>query len=167
MALRVRHSLILIASFMAAATAAASVVGDEGTPGVEKPGRARIDYMLKCQGCHGPNGTGNEVNTPPLNGEVARFLYVEGGREFLAQVPGVASVDLKDEQLAEVLNWTLYKFDRQNIPQGFKPYTAEEVGRLRGAPLRLERNEVRARLLSKINKTKTTKTGERKHGETT
>jgi hypothetical protein len=133
-------SAMALASGLAAAPAA--------MPGVAKPERARIDYILKCQGCHQPDGRGNSVNTPPLQGEVARFLAVPGGREFLARVPGVASVDLDDERTAEVLNWTLYRFDAANLPRGFIPYTGAEVSALRKQPLRLERAEMRARLVA-------------------
>ena len=118
--------------------------------GVSQPQRARVDYMLKCQGCHQPDGSGNATNTPPLKGEVARFLAVPGGREFLGRVPGVASTDLNDERLAELLNWTLYRFDAEHVPQGFRPYTAAEIGALRKAPLRLERQTMRAALVARM-----------------
>ncbi len=123
-----------------------------GLPGVTKPERARIDYILKCQGCHQPGGQGNSTTTPPLNGEVARFLAVPGGREFLARVPGVASVDLNDERTAEVLNWILYRFDPANLPADFVPYTTGEIAALRKEPLRLERAEMRALLVGRIRK---------------
>lgn len=119
-------------------------------PGVAKPERARIDYMLKCQGCHRPDGKGDLASTPPLAGEVARFLAVPGGREFLGRVPGVASVDLSDERLAEVLNYTLYRFDAGHVPADFKPYTAAELAVLRKAPLRLDRGEARERLIARL-----------------
>lgn len=119
-------------------------------PGVAHPARARIDYMLKCQGCHRPDGHGNSANTPPLAGMVGKFLHVPGGREFLGRVPGVASVDLDDARLAELLNWSLYRFDAANLPAGFKPYTPAEIGALRQAPLRLEREAMRARLVAAI-----------------
>ncbi|WP_416908460.1 MAG: c-type cytochrome [Polymorphobacter sp.] len=139
---------LMLACLLAAAAPAS---GTEPTiPGVENPARARIDYMLKCQGCHQPDGTGNAVNTPPLKNEVARFLSVEGGRAFLVQVPGVASVDLGDERLAEVLNWTLHRFDSAHLPKGFRPYTAAEVARLRRTPLRLDRVERRNQLVSRF-----------------
>lgn len=140
--------------------ASLAVLGTTGTaqlgasqadwPGVAHPQRARIDYMLKCQGCHRPDGTGDLTTTPPLAGEVAGFLAVPEGREFLARVPGVASVDLNDERLAEVLNWTLYRFDSAHLPANFKPYTATEIGALRKAPLRLDRADTRARLIARI-----------------
>ncbi len=125
-----------------------------GLSGVLHPERARIDYMLKCQGCHQPDGRGNAVNTPPLAGEVSRFLSVPGGREFLGRVPGVASVDLNDERLAELLNWTLYRFDPAHLPADFKPYSPGEISALRKAPLRLEREAMRKGLMVHIEQAK-------------
>lgn len=133
------------------ATVAPVAASEVTWPGVANAPRARIDYMLKCQGCHQPDGNGNAVNTPPLKGQVARFLSVPGGREFLGRVPGVASTDLDDQRLADVLNYTLYRFDRANVPADFKPYTAAELARLRTAPLRLERAAERARLVARLD----------------
>lgn len=119
-------------------------------PGVTNPAQARVDYMLKCQGCHRPDGGGDSVSNPPMNGKVARFLLVPGGREFLVRVPGVSTVDLDDARLAQVLNWTLYRFDRSNLPIGFRPYDASELAKLRKSPLRTERAAVRDALIAKL-----------------
>jgi hypothetical protein len=146
--------LILIAApamLVAASGWAGSTAGNHpAIPGVSNPARARVDYMLKCQGCHHPDGSGNIANTPPLTGEVGKFLAVPGGREFLGRVPGVASTDLDDVRLAELLNWTLYTFDRGHMPANFSPYSAEELGALRKQPLRLERAEMRESLIRAI-----------------
>jgi mono/diheme cytochrome c family protein len=119
--------------------------------GVPNPAQARIDYIMKCQGCHRPDGSGNAVNTPPLTGEVARFLQVDGGREFLGRVPGVATTDLGDARLAQLLNWTLHRYDPGHIPAGFKPYTASEIAALRQQPLRLERLATRETLAARLS----------------
>ena len=149
--MRFSPALAALIASLGAVSAAAAAAGS-AMPGVSNPARARIDYILKCQGCHQPDGGGNMASTPPLKGEVAQFLHVAGGREFLARVPGVATVDLDDQRLAEVLNWTLYRFDAGNVPADFRPYTAAEMGRLRRAPLRLERAEVREKLVSGIRR---------------
>jgi len=144
-------TLLAFAGPLTASTAQERATAQEAIPGVANAAQARIDYMLKCQGCHQPDGSGNMANTPPLKDEVARFLHVEGGREFLGRVPGVASTDLADDRLAQLLNWTIYRFDAGNVPRGFKPYAAREIAQLRHAPLRLERAETRARLVSLMN----------------
>jgi hypothetical protein len=144
--------LLLVAATGLIALAAGVQAGAEpaAMPGVANAEQARIDYILKCQGCHQPEGAGDIAHTPPLNGEVARFLHVPGGREFLARVPGVASVDLSDARLAQLLNWTLQRFDRSNMPADFAPYSAAEISQLRRRPLRLEREATRARLVAAI-----------------
>lgn len=143
-------ALLLLSAMGLLALAAGAQAGAEpaALPGVANAGQARIDYILKCQGCHQPEGDGDLAHTPPLKGEVARFLHVPGGREFLARVPGVASVDLSDARLAQLLNWTVQRFDRANVPASFEPYSAEEVARLRRQPLRLEREATRASLVA-------------------
>ncbi|MGV3512416.1 MAG: cytochrome C [Novosphingobium sp.] len=132
------------------AIVAATVGVRAATPimrGVIDPQQARIDYMLKCQGCHRPDGSGDDRSNPPMRNIVAQFLGVPGGREFLGRVPGVSTVDLDDARLANLLNWTLYTYDPVHMPADFRPYTATEIGKLRRHPLRLERAGMRARLV--------------------
>ena len=105
-------------------------------PGVENMQRAEVNYMLNCQGCHGPTGAGTEDGSVPVMTDfVAKFLNVEGGREFLVQVPGSANAALTDERLAEVMNWMLYRVSPDQVPSDFRPYTTAEVATLRKSPL--------------------------------
>lgn len=131
---------------------AIAVTGGEGSlapmRGVVSPAQAHNDYILKCQGCHRPDGSGDAASNPPLTGKVARFLAVPGGRDYLGRVPGVATTDLNDKRLADLLNWTLYRFDRAHVPADFKPYDAAEIGRLRKAPLRADASKTRADLVA-------------------
>ncbi len=111
--------------------------------------RARINYMLNCQGCHLPHGEGVAGSVPSMNGYVGNFLHVDGGREFLVQVPGSANAALTDAELAELLNWLLVTFSGSELPAGWRPYDAAEVGELRAKPLR-EVERLRAALVSRI-----------------
>jgi hypothetical protein len=95
----------------------------------------QVLYMLHCQGCHRPDGGGTEGAVPALCGEVARFLAVPGGREYLVRVPGVALAPLADAPLAQLLNWMVERFGPAEAARGFEPYTADEVGAARRAPL--------------------------------
>lgn len=124
-------------------------------PGVENAQRAWQNWTLNCQGCHRPDGSGTEGTAPSLAGTVARFLLVPGGREYLARVPGVATSPLSNGDLAEVVNWMLWRFDREHLPAKFQPYTADEMGRLRTAPLRMEASQMRAALLKKADESGT------------
>tara|TARA_R110000868_G_scaffold3471_3_gene22274 strand:- start:6343 stop:6759 length:417 start_codon:yes stop_codon:yes gene_type:complete len=89
------------------------------------------DYMLKCMGCHGPEGAAVTGKVPPLKDHVARFLGVEGGRAFLVQVPGARQTPLNDKAVADLLNWLVVHFDAAHVPADFVPYTEQEVKTLR------------------------------------
>jgi len=149
-----RLALLAVPALSLALVVGIAVRADEAAiPGVSDAYQARTDYQLKCQGCHRPDGSGDDHSNPPMRGIVAKFLSVPGGREFIGRVPGVATVDLPDDRLANLVNWTIHRFDPAHVPQGFQPYTAEEIGRLRHSPLRLERAAMRARLVAGFAKT--------------
>ncbi len=112
-----------------------TAAGAEPAPGVANEARAKMNWMLHCQGCHQPDATGSANGAPGMANDVARFLRVEGGREYLTRVPGVANAGLDNAQLAELLNWTLGTFDRQHVPNDFSPFTAEEMAAGRARPL--------------------------------
>jgi mono/diheme cytochrome c family protein len=124
---------------------------DAAPAGVDNPQRAWQHWTLNCQGCHRPDGTGSTGTAPSLAGAVARFLSVPGGREYLGRVPGVATSALSNADLSEVMNWMLWRFDKEHVPANFRPFTAAEIGQLRGAPLRLEASQMRAELLKKAD----------------
>ena len=147
--------LAVLASGMLATAAAqtplaqpAQAAGAAPTPaGVENAQRAWQNWTLNCQGCHRFDGSGSDATAPGLAGTVAKFLSVPGGREYLIRVPGVATSPLSDAELAEVVNWMLWRFDREHVPAGFRPYTAAEIAPLRARPLRLEASQMRSSLL--------------------
>lgn len=111
-----------------------------------------IDYMTNCQGCHLPDGSGYPAHgVPSLSSHMGKFLQVEGGREFLVQVPGSAMSDLSDDRLTAVLNWMLETFSPDQLPQNFSPYTESEVNKLRENVLVFV-TETRQQLLKRIEK---------------
>ncbi|WP_105316926.1 c-type cytochrome [Thermus tenuipuniceus] len=101
-----------------------------------------------CQGCHGPQGEGNPPTFPPLKGHVESLLKAEGGREYLLLavlygVQGEVQIEgqkytgimpgfawLSDEELALVLN----HLAAWGAPQGFRPFTPDEVKAARAKP---------------------------------
>lgn len=148
--MRIGLALALVAMPMVASAEPSAM------PGVERPERARQNYILKCQGCHGSEAHGDRSLTPPMAGMVSRFLAVPGGRDYLARVPGVATAPVGDAELAELLNWTLYRFDAAHVPAGFQPYRASELARLRKSPLRTEAAAMRQSLVDDIFKGRAT-----------
>jgi mono/diheme cytochrome c family protein len=109
----------------------------------------RIDYVLHCQGCHLPDGSGQPGAVPNLRGELGRFLTVPGGREYLVRVPGTAQAELSDARVAALLDWMLAEFSPSAVPEGSSPYSADEVARLRRRPL-LDADETRRELMRAI-----------------
>ena len=91
----------------------------------------KTDYLLYCRGCHLANGAGVSPVVPTLIDEVGRLLAVNGGREYIVRVPGVAQTDMNDTQLAAVLNWVVTEFNSSTKPDDFEPYTAEYVASVR------------------------------------
>ncbi len=116
-----------LAVALAAALAAAPAGNETRSP--------EINYMLHCQGCHRPDGSGAPGAVPDLRGHVSVFLGSPAGRAFLVRVPGSANAPLSDRELAEVLDWIVRRFDPAHVPADFAPYTAAEVAELRGQAL--------------------------------
>ena len=140
-----KRALVRAWAFLALVVGATAAAAD----GAEiNPDRARINYMLNCQGCHLPAGEG-VGDIPQMQNFVGNFLKVPGGRAFLVQVPGSANAALDDAALAELLNWMLLEISAAQLPEDFKPYTAAEVGHYRTSPLS-DVNAVRLPLIQKI-----------------
>ena len=108
-----------------------------------------LDYMLNCQGCHLPDGSGSPGAVPSLHG-VGRFLKTSRGREYLIRVPGSAQSPLGDAALAALLDWIVERFDPDAAAAGYRRFDAAEVARWRRPPL-TEVDALRAALLSELS----------------
>ena len=131
--------LALLCCALAAAGAPAAEINER---------RAQFNYQLFCQGCHTPDGSGANA-VPRMKDQVGYFLAIPAGREYLVRVPGSATSALGDAELAEVLNWIVREFAGDSAPENARPYSAEEVGRLRQHPLN-EVEQYRVQLLADI-----------------
>ncbi|MFD0849228.1 c-type cytochrome [Sphingosinicella xenopeptidilytica] len=144
--------LVVFPVLLCAAAVAAHAGGI--APNLTRNGRsAHINYMTECQGCHLPDGSGQKGSVPSMKAELHRFLKVEGGREFLVQVPGSANSKLSDADLAALLNWLLPKMGGI-AADGFKPYTPEEVATYRSQRL-VDVTGTRAALVAKFDQPET------------
>ncbi|MEM8498515.1 MAG: cytochrome c, class I [Pseudomonadota bacterium] len=127
---------------LALLTLPAAVQAEQG------PERAHYNYQLFCQGCHGPTGDGRK-GVPRIHSEMGVFLNSQAGREYLVRVPGAANAPINDAQLADLMNWTLYRFAGDSLPEQWLEYTAQEVTEYRKQPL-LEVLKHREQLLSEL-----------------
>jgi cytochrome c553 len=90
---------------------------------------ARV-YAENCQGCHGNLGV-SVTEIPGLAGRAGYFTRSAAGRRYLIQVPNVALNPNSDADIADLMNWVLRTYSAAQVVEGFQPYTAAEVGRLR------------------------------------
>ena len=96
---------------------------------------ARLNYTLHCRGCHLSDGRGAPGAVPDFSINMARYLSVEGGREYVVRVPGAANSPLTDQQLADVTNWIYANLPVGPMPEHYTPFSREEVAQYRREPL--------------------------------
>ena len=92
---------------------------------------AEVNYMIHCMGCHLVDGSGSPPQVPDVRGEMGRLLGVDGGREYLVQIPGAATAPVSDGELAAIINYMLSAFSRETLPASYEPFSESEVKRLR------------------------------------
>lgn len=117
-----------------------------GTPALAH--EPRINYMLQCLGCHGPDGRGEPGHVPSIRATLAPLSRSAAGRHYLLRVPGVAQSMLSDGDLAALLNWMVPSLGGVK-PGHFRAFTAAEVARYRYEPL-VEISATRARLMRQL-----------------
>ncbi len=106
-------------------------VGLSGVPAIAGVPVAE-SYELHCSGCHRLDGSGVPGVVPSLR-KIGPLVQLEGGRAYLASVPGVAQAPLPSDELAALLNYVLAELARA---EGFDAFTAEEIEAGRATPLR-------------------------------
>lgn len=104
-------------------------------PAVSPTTHVRARWVLHCAGCHGVDGAGSALGRVPDLRGLGAFLRVDGGRAFVIKVPGVMGSGLDDAQVAEVTNWLLATLARASVPDGHRPFDADEVSRARAQAL--------------------------------
>ena len=110
-------------------------------------------FTANCAVCHQADGRGVVGMYPPLADSIGRYVALPEGRAYLTHVvsfgmAGPISVhgdqynglmqswpQLRDSDVAEVLNLILTKFNAKLIPRDFKPFASEEVKNARAANL--------------------------------
>jgi len=97
--------------------------------------RAQQNYLLHCMGCHGENGTGQEGKVPSMHGTLSMLSRTPEGRYYVLRVPGVTQSTLSDEELAEVLNWSLRTFSDSKPVKSVPAFTPQEISVARTQPL--------------------------------
>jgi hypothetical protein len=95
----------------------------------------RVNYQLRCMGCHLADGSGQPGRVPSIRRSLLLFSVSPEGRDYIIRVPGVAQSPLSDEDTAGLLNWMARNLSDLAVPGGFADYSAVEIHRLRDRPL--------------------------------
>lgn len=110
----------LLATILASALAGPLAAGAGPSP--------RVNYVLRCAGCHGMEGLGTETGgVPGFPGSVATLVNDDEGRTYVVHVPGVVGSSLSDAEIAAVMNYVIERWGDTPAPA----FTAEEVARRR------------------------------------
>ena len=112
-------------------------------------GRAQLNYVLNCMGCHGADGGGIPGRIPAFAHSIGLFMRSSEGRDYLMHVPGASNSVLTDAELADVLNWLLIRFGADELPASVEWFTEEDLRRGRRPALTAVR-EVRRGIVERI-----------------
>lgn len=97
---------------------------------------ATTNYLTHCGGCHGIEGISTRTFVPLLRDHVGTFTCSTEGRAYIGRVPGVSMSLIRDDQeLADVMNFVLFRMGGKSTPAGTKPFTAAEIHTLRAQPI--------------------------------
>lgn len=97
---------------------------------------ATTNYLTHCGGCHGIEGVSARTFVPVLRNHVGTFACSAEGRAYIGRVPGVSMSLIRDDQeLADVMNFVLFRMGGASTPVKTKPFTAAEIHTLRAQPI--------------------------------
>lgn len=84
----------------------------------------------------GIEGVSARTFVPVLRDHVGTFLCSAEGRAYIGRVPGVSMSLIRDDQeLADVMNFVLFRLGGASTPAGTKPFTAAEIHVARAQPI--------------------------------
>ena len=102
--------------------------------------QGQLSYSRSCGGCHGLMGVSAKDEVPDLRNRVGIFLCSSKGRDYVVRLPNVAFAAMDDETLAGALNFMMFDLGGPSVPSNSnrfsRPFTAQEVNRLRVRPLK-------------------------------
>ncbi|GHT81475.1 hypothetical protein AGMMS49543_04070 [Betaproteobacteria bacterium] len=93
-----------------------------------------VNYLLRCSGCHGADGTGSKMGgIPAFPGLISSFASDDTGRTYVMHVPGVVSTGLDNREIAEVMNYIVARWGDPAV--AVPSFTAAEVDARRAIPV--------------------------------
>lgn len=96
---------------------------------------ARTNYLERCGGCHGITGKSASALVPDLKDRAGYFLCSPQSRSYAARLPNVVFAEIRDNDLAALLNYVVFDLGAGSVPAGAAKYTQEELSAFRKDPL--------------------------------
>lgn len=98
------------------------------SPAAAQHREPHANYILRCAGCHGLDGTGvPDAGVPAFPGYIGVFAGDEDGRTYLLNVPGVVGASLSDTEIAALMNYVVVRWAGPSLPPDFALFTEAEV----------------------------------------
>jgi mono/diheme cytochrome c family protein len=97
---------------------------------------ATANFILRCSGCHGMDGSGsNAGGIPDFRNYIGFFAVDDDGRTYVLRVPGVLNASLSDSEISAVMNYVMTTWGGTSLRPGFVAFTPEEVAARRSRPV--------------------------------
>lgn len=89
---------------------------------------ASANFILRCSGCHGMDGSGTTVGgVPDFRNYIGAFATDDDGRTYVLRVPGVVNASLSDSEISAVINYVMWAWGGTSLLPSFVAFTPEEV----------------------------------------
>jgi hypothetical protein len=89
---------------------------------------AATNFILRCSGCHGIDGSGSRAGgIPDFRNYIGAFAIDDDGRTYVLRVPGVVNASLSDSEISNVMNYVMKTWGGTSLRRGFVAFTPEEV----------------------------------------
>jgi cytochrome c553 len=106
------------------------------SPGRVAARSAPVNYILRCSGCHGMDGSGNTpAGIPDFRNYIGAFARDDEGRTYILHVPGIVNASLSDDEISAVINYVVTTWAGTSLRTGFVAFTAQEVAARRVRPV--------------------------------
>jgi hypothetical protein len=91
----------------------------------------RGTYLVRCGGCHGPDGLSRTSLIPDLKDKAGYFLCDPAGRDYVSRLPNIVFSRITDAEMAALMNYVSFDLGGGSAPPHARAFTAGELGRAR------------------------------------
>lgn len=120
---------------IAAAILATTIVALSGAPTTSaytpEHMTPRGTYLVRCGGCHGPDGLSRTSLIPDLKDKAGYFLCDAEGRDYVSRLPNIVFSRITDAEMAALMNYVSFDLGGGSAPPRARAFTPRELARTR------------------------------------